>query len=68
MGKITHAEADIKRPKTNSKLIVAFVMMFLIAYVILALALTCNGQEPNQIQRSRAAVCSPLSAIITSLT
>jgi len=29
----------MKRPKTNSKLIVAFVMMLLVAYVILALAL-----------------------------
>jgi hypothetical protein len=40
----------MKRPNTNSKLIVAFVVMLLLAYVILALALTCKGQELNQIQ------------------
>jgi hypothetical protein len=33
----------MKRPKTNSKLIVAFVMMLLMAYVILALALMHCG-------------------------
>ena len=40
----------MNRPRTNSKLIVGFVLMLLIAYVILALALMCNIHELNQIQ------------------
>src|SRR5271165_125067 len=40
----------MNRPRTNSKLIVGFVLMLLIAYVILALALMCHIHELNQIQ------------------
>ena len=41
----------MNRPRTNSKLIIGFVLMLLIAYVILALALMCNIRALNQIQR-----------------
>jgi|SRR5271165_4105353 len=53
--------ANMNRPKTNSKLIVGFVMMLLIAYVILALALMGNIHELNQSMRpsGRTATANP---------